>query len=140
MHGALPYRGAFKRENATAETIGRDPTGGDPSRIVPAAIPEGYPTTKPDTSTNAAHFMVEMVHRFPGQVSIYAVGAMTNVALAVRMDADFASLAKDFVIMGGYIDRNLFEVTGSIRQADQNSDVHHPLALKTSGFGVHLLT
>ena len=56
--------------------------------------------------------MIEQVHKYPGEVSIYAAGAMTNVALAVRTDPKFASLAKELVIMGGYIDNNLFQVTG----------------------------
>jgi inosine-uridine nucleoside N-ribohydrolase len=47
--------------------------------------------------------MVKMVRKYPGEVSIYAAGAMTNVALAVRMDPTFASNAKELVIMGGYI-------------------------------------
>ena len=114
----------FAVQNITAEGLGNDPTGGsDPNRIVRAAFLEGYPTTKPDTSTNAATFMVEMVHKYPGQVSIYGAGAMTNIALAVRMDANFASLAKELVIQGGYVDDNLLQVTGSLLQADINSDV-----------------
>ncbi|KAM3067961.1 hypothetical protein ACMFMF_009329 [Clarireedia jacksonii] len=68
--------------------------------------------------------MIEMVHRYPGKVSIYAAGSMTNIALAVRSDDQFASLAKELVIMGGYIDVNLLEVTGTINQADINSDIN----------------
>jgi inosine-uridine nucleoside N-ribohydrolase len=67
--------------------------------------------------------MIEMVHKYPGQVSIYSAGALTNVALAARMDPEFASLAKNLVIMGGYVDLNMLEATGSIMQADLQSDV-----------------
>jgi hypothetical protein len=35
----------------------------------------------------------------------------------------FASLAKDLVIMGGYVDLNMLEATGSIMLADYQSDV-----------------
>lgn len=49
---------------------------------------------------------------------------MTNVALAVRSDDNFASLAKELVIMGGYIDDNLLQVTGSVLQADLSSDIN----------------
>ena len=59
----------------------------------------------------AASYMVEMVHKYPGQVSIFAAGAMTNVALAVRLDDQFASLAKELVIMGGYVDVNMYQVS-----------------------------
>ena len=127
VHGALPWQGAFAPQNVTAEALGNDPTGGDPNRIVRAAILEGYPTTLPDTSTSAANFMVEMVKKYPGQVSIYTAGALTNVALAVRMDPNFAGLAKELVIMGGYVDDNLLEVTGTLNQADINSDVSESL-------------
>jgi inosine-uridine nucleoside N-ribohydrolase len=36
---------------------------------------------------------------------------LTNVALAVRLDAQFASLAKELVIMGGYLDVNMLQVS-----------------------------
>ena len=65
--------------------------------------------------------------KYPGQVSIYTAGALTNVALAVRMDPNFAGLAKELVIMGGYVDDNLLEVTGTLNQADINSDVSESL-------------
>jgi inosine-uridine nucleoside N-ribohydrolase len=49
---------------------------------------------------------------------------MTNVALAVRMDDSFASLAKEFVIMGGYVDDNMYQATGTVNEADINSDIN----------------
>jgi inosine-uridine nucleoside N-ribohydrolase len=110
-------------KNNTAESLGSDPTSGDPDRLIAAAFVEGFPSSRPNTSTSAANLMVEMVHRYPHQVSIFAAGAMTNVALAVRIDSEFASLAKELVIMGGYIDVNMFQATGTIMQADINSDV-----------------
>lgn len=67
--------------------------------------------------------MVQQVRKYPGQVSIYAGGALTNVALAVRMDPEFASLARELVVMGGYVDVNLLQTTGSVMQADINGDV-----------------
>ncbi|GAB1191132.1 hypothetical protein APSETT444_000303 [Aspergillus pseudonomiae] len=124
VHGKLPWEGAFASENATAEALGNDPTSGDPNRIVKAAFVEGFPTTKINHSTSAANFMVEMVHKYPHQVSIYSAGALTNIALAVRMDPDFASLAKELVIMGGYVDVNMYQVTGDYLQADINSDIN----------------
>ena len=123
IHGKLPWEGAFAPENKTFEAEGNDPTSGDPNRIVKEAFKEGYPKGKPKNSTSAANFMVEMVHKHPGQVSIYSAGALTNIALAVRMDPNFASLAKELVIMGGYVDLNMLEATGSIMQADYQSDV-----------------
>lgn len=57
---------------------------------------------------------------------IYSGGALTNIALAVRLDPEFASLAKGLVIMGGYIDVTLLQTSGSTLQADLNSDVSLP--------------
>jgi hypothetical protein len=124
IHGPLPYQGAYSPYNATAEAHGSDPTGGsDPYRIVEAAFTEGYPTVPTSVSQGAVNFMIEQVYKYPGEVTIFAAGAMTNVALAVRADPKFASLAKEMVIMGGYIDDNLFQVTGTVQEADTNSDV-----------------
>ncbi|MGD0568026.1 MAG: nucleoside hydrolase [Candidatus Sulfotelmatobacter sp.] len=63
-------------------------------------MPEGNPTTKP-ADDDAAHFLIRMVHRFPNQVTIYEGGPMTNLALAISIDPEFAGLAKELVFMGG---------------------------------------
>ena len=65
-------------------------------------MPEGKPTTKP-LNEDAAHFLVRMVHKYPHQITIYAGGPMTNLALAVSIDPEFASLAKELVFMGGIL-------------------------------------
>ena len=91
--------------------LGYDPSGPNVTRINVAAIPEGLPTTKPLQGIDAAHFMIEMVHKYPGKVEIYAAGAMTNIALAIKLNSTFASTAKSIVIQGGYLDTNLLQVT-----------------------------
>ena len=50
---------------------------------------------------------MQIAHKYPGQVSIYPAGALTDIALAMRMDPQCASLAKDLVVMGGYVDLHL---------------------------------
>ena len=62
-------------------------------------MPEGKPTTKA-SDEDAAHFMVRMVRKFPHEVTIYEGGPMTNLALAISIDPEFASLAKELVFMG----------------------------------------
>ena len=62
-------------------------------------MPEGKPTTKP-SDEDAAHFLLRMVHKFPHQITIYAGGPMTNLALAISIDPQFAGLAKELVFMG----------------------------------------
>ena len=62
-------------------------------------MPEGKPTTKP-SEEDAAHFLVRMVHTYPHEVTIYEGGPMTNLALAISIDPEFAGLAKELVFMG----------------------------------------
>jgi purine nucleosidase len=60
----------------------------------------GEPTTKA-RSDSATEFMSRSVHRFPGEVTIWAGGAMTDLLLVARQDPGFAALAKELVFMGG---------------------------------------
>jgi len=62
-------------------------------------MPEGTPTTKP-ADEDAAHFLIRMLHKYPDQVTIYAGGPMTNLALALSIDPEVAKLAKELVFMG----------------------------------------
>jgi purine nucleosidase len=62
-------------------------------------MPEGAPTTKP-ANEDAAHFMIRMVHKYPHEVTVYAAGPLTNLALAQAIDPEFAALSKELVIMG----------------------------------------
>lgn len=62
-------------------------------------MPEGMPTAKP-ADEDAAHFLIRMVHKYPHEVTIYEGGPMTNLALAISIDPEFASLAKELVFMG----------------------------------------
>jgi inosine-uridine nucleoside N-ribohydrolase len=63
-------------------------------------MPEGNPTIKP-IDEDAAHFLIRQVHAHPHQVTVYAAGPFTNIALAVSIDPDFAELTQGIVIMGG---------------------------------------
>lgn len=66
--------------------------------VVPSLV-EGAPQTKALDET-AAHFIVRMVHQYPGEVVIWAGGPLTNIALALRLDPQVATLAKELVLMG----------------------------------------
>ncbi|KAL3839794.1 hypothetical protein ACJIZ3_024385 [Penstemon smallii] len=56
-------------------------------------------TKKSDKS--APEFLVDKVSEYPGEVSILALGPLTNLALAVKRDSSFASKVKRIVILGG---------------------------------------
>ncbi|KAI7995895.1 putative uridine nucleosidase 1 [Camellia lanceoleosa] len=49
----------------------------------------------------ASEFLVDMVSKYPGEVSILALGPLTNLALAMKRDSSFASKVKRVVILGG---------------------------------------
>ncbi len=88
MYGRAGFEGAFSDKN-TSHAWDSVPE-----------LKEGKPATQP-ANEDAAHFMIRMVHEFPRQVTIYAAGPLTNVALAIRLDPHFAELAQELVIMGG---------------------------------------
>ena len=95
LHGKVAYKGAWNERN---EFIKRDYT--DPF-VVPD-LPEGKPAAKP-ASDDAAHFLIRMVRQYPHQVTVYAGGPLTNLALAISIDHEFASLARELVVMGSSI-------------------------------------
>jgi purine nucleosidase len=70
----------------------------DPYFVPP--MPEGAPHTKP-LDEDAAHFLIRQVHAHPHQVTIYAAGPLTNIALAISIDPHFAELTQGLVVMGG---------------------------------------
>jgi purine nucleosidase len=84
--GQLSFKGAWTPRNY------HDP------EVVPE-LKEGLPTTKP-LAEHAANFIVRMVHKYPNQVTIWAGGPLTNIALALRLDPEVPSLAKELVLMG----------------------------------------
>ena len=87
MYGKVTWMGAWRESRSTA------------SNTAPS-LQEGAPTTLP-AEEDAAHFMVRTVHQYPHQVTIYAAGPLTNIALALRLDPHFAELAQELVVMGG---------------------------------------
>lgn len=65
----------------------------------------GYPETlRAQEDMDAVDFIIESVHKYPGKVTIFAVGACTNVALAIRKDPTVVEDAAGIVYMGGAID------------------------------------
>jgi purine nucleosidase len=63
-------------------------------------MPEGQPTLKP-INEDAAHFLIRQVRAHPHEVTIYAAGPLTNIALAISIDPEFPALTKGIVLMGG---------------------------------------
>lgn len=63
----------------------------------------GYPETRIQAQA-AWDFMIEQVHKYPGEVTIMAVGAATNVAMALKKDPTIVEDAAGIIYMGGDID------------------------------------
>jgi purine nucleosidase len=87
-HRLDPWLGAFNRIN------------GGPDEIQP--LPPPYDrfaniTAQPD---HAARFIIKAVRENPGQVTIYAGGPLTNLALAIALAPDIVPLVPEVVFMG----------------------------------------
>ncbi len=54
----------------------------------------------------AYQFIIDTVRAHPGEVTLIAVGRMTNLALVLKHDPDVAALVKQVIIMGGAFDLN----------------------------------
>lgn len=68
------------------------------------APPDGFAKSAKAESTHAVQFIVDTVKANPGEVTILAVGPLTNLALAFRMHPEIVPMVKRIVYMGGAID------------------------------------
>ena len=92
LHGKLVYKGAWNFAHGHAVH--------GPYEIPP--MPEGQPSIKAADET-AARFLARMVRKYPHEVTVYAAGPMTNLAMAIALDQEFPALTKELIVMGGSI-------------------------------------
>jgi len=97
LYGKLTWKGAWMKQ-WVEPTRQSTPAYHGPDD--PVDLPWGNPRTKASPEVAAA-FMIRMVRQYPGEVTIIEGGPMTNLALAQRLDPQFAALAKELVYMGG---------------------------------------
>ena len=74
---------------------------------------------------SAALFIVQTILANPHEITLVAVGRMTNLALALRLEPAIATLVKEVVIMGGALGSN--EFTGNVTpvaEANIHGDPH----------------
>lgn len=63
------------------------------------------PRNKP-ISKHAVDYLIERVLAEPNELSIFPIGPLTNIAMAIRKEPKFANAVKELVIMGGAIHEN----------------------------------
>jgi inosine-uridine nucleoside N-ribohydrolase len=93
--GALEYTGAFTQDPSTVRSATGAPL-----------------TNRKPRREDAAAFLIAEIERHPGELTILAIGPMTNIALALRLKPDVETEIKQIVFMGGNI-----RVAGNASQA-----------------------
>ncbi len=85
LYGKFRYKGCWSDFSKSPE--GTPPAfreGYHAPDVIPPLV-EGAPHIKALDET-AANFIIRMVHKYPGEVVIWAGGPLTNIALALRLD------------------------------------------------------
>jgi inosine-uridine nucleoside N-ribohydrolase len=96
------YQGAASPLMNQGSAWDRDRHGGWYANDPAPAPPGGFAKKKAETRSGV-DFLVGTVMENPGQVTILAIGPLTNIAMAMRMEPRFAAHVKQLVIMGGAI-------------------------------------
>ncbi|MFL6213366.1 MAG: nucleoside hydrolase [Blastocatellia bacterium] len=76
---------------------------------------EDFTAKQPEKKT-AADFIVEMVKRYPGEVTLLAVGPLQNVADALRKEPNLGRYVKRVVLMSGCVYGTSYSPAKSIRE------------------------
>jgi len=87
-HRLDPWMGAFNRAN------------GGPDEIEPLPAPYDRFAELKARDEYAARFIIKTIRENPGEVTIYAGGPLTNIALAIALAPDIVPLVPEIVIMG----------------------------------------
>ncbi|WP_285411646.1 nucleoside hydrolase [Variovorax sp. efr-133-TYG-130] len=66
--------------------------------------PDGFATHTVAQRKGAVDFIVDTVKANPGEITILAIGPLTNIALAVKQNPEIVPLIKQIIYMGGAID------------------------------------
>ncbi|XP_002731795.2 nucleoside hydrolase-like [Saccoglossus kowalevskii] len=66
-----------------------------------APDPENTPDESHIKSEMAVNALIRYVNEMKGELTLVTLGPLTNIALAMRLDADFSSKLKEMIVMGG---------------------------------------
>ncbi|GAB1867569.1 Pyrimidine-specific ribonucleoside hydrolase riha-like protein [Camponotus japonicus] len=74
---------------------------------------------KVDKSKHASVLLVELVKKYPGEITIVSLGPLTTIATAIALEPNFLHLVKQHVVMGSSLDSSKIEFNF---QQDPESD------------------
>ncbi|MBB5891070.1 nucleoside hydrolase [Kutzneria kofuensis] len=83
----------------------------------------GPPPTARPTGESAADQLVRLSRQHPGEITVLALGPLTNVAKALEIEPELPTLVKDVVWMGG-----VFALPGTVGVAQEPNAWHDPEA------------
>jgi inosine-uridine nucleoside N-ribohydrolase len=83
------YSGAYKQPRPEADKL--------------VAPPDGFAKEVKPEATDAVDFIVDTIKKNPHDVTILAIGPLTNLALAFRKNPEIVPLVKRIVYMGGAV-------------------------------------
>lgn len=93
LFGEPSYVGAFSRpepESFLGVSAEQEPFG-------------GYPQIKP-IAQHGVDFLIEQIRANPGEVTVLAIGPLTNLATAIRKDPQIVPMIRQVIYMGGAFD------------------------------------
>lgn len=61
------------------------------------------PKSRQAESEHAVNALIRMVNESPGEITLAAIGPLTNIAVALKLDPDLPKKLKRFVVMGGAV-------------------------------------
>uniref|UniRef100_A0A7N0UAV3 Inosine/uridine-preferring nucleoside hydrolase domain-containing protein n=1 Tax=Kalanchoe fedtschenkoi TaxID=63787 RepID=A0A7N0UAV3_KALFE len=61
---------------------------------------------------SAADFLIEKANKYPGEVTVVALGPLTNIAMAMQLDPEFSQKIGQVILLGG-----AFAVNGNVNPA-----------------------
>jgi purine nucleosidase len=89
---------ALLRTSTTAENV----LGAGAFGTIGSSLPS---PTRQVTNGHAVQKLIEMVLANPNKITLVAIGPLTNIALAMRLEPKLAGLLEQIVLMGGSSDR-----------------------------------
>jgi inosine-uridine nucleoside N-ribohydrolase len=119
-YGRIVWKGAWN-----APRPGREYHPDDPALIPP--LPEGTAEARP-SGEDAVSFLIRSVRANPNRITIITAGPLTNIALALRIAPEIATLAREIVIEGGGLDTAVARVTGNTDYATDFNFIFDPEA------------